>query len=93
MTHVLSVIDKTGRKIHLSKERWKHIKQLHFDVTIEDIELALTKPTTIMPSDRARDARWYYNYSKHSKIYLMVSVKYLNGDGFVITAYYVDKIQ
>lgn len=49
---IIEIIDKSGRKIHLTEERWKHI-------------------------------------SKH----LRVIVNYLNGDGFIVTAHFVEKIQ
>lgn len=32
MNTIFEVIDKTGRKVHLSKERWRHIRQDHLDV-------------------------------------------------------------
>ena len=30
MENIFEVIDKTGRKIHLSKERYKHIQKHHY---------------------------------------------------------------
>jgi len=45
MTFVFEVTDKTGRKIHLSKERGSHIRQRHPNVVnIEEIEETLKKP-------------------------------------------------
>jgi hypothetical protein len=35
----------------------------------------------------------YYKYYKENKKYLRVVVKYLNGEGFVITAYFVSNIE
>ncbi len=93
MHAIFEIKDKTGRKIRLTKEQWGHIKQFHFNITVEDIESTLTKPTAIMSSDRDPEAKWYYRYNKNYKNYLMVSVKYLNGEGFVITAHHVDKIK
>ena len=36
---------------------------------------------------------FYYRYYKEKKQYLFVSVKYLSGEGFVITTFYTDKIK
>jgi len=37
--------------------------------------------------------RFYYKFYKNLSKYLLVSVKYLNGEGFVITAFYTSKIE
>ena len=45
MSNIFEVIDKTGRKIRLSKERWKHIRMEHPEiVNSEDIEEVIKKP-------------------------------------------------
>ncbi len=95
MEHVFEIIDKSGRKIHLSKERWgEHIKLIHPEIKEpEEIENVLKNPDTITPSDRDKNVRWYYKYDKQRKRYFKVSVKYLNGKGYVITAHYTRKIE
>ncbi len=92
MTHVFEVVDKSGKRIHLSPERWAHIRQDHPEV--EDLD-ALTE-TLVRPASVAQfpedNIAYFYRYCKHrpsSDKYLLVIVKYLNGEGFVITAYYV----
>jgi len=39
--------------------------------------------------------RFYYRYYKDRKTakYLLIIVKYLNGQGFIITSFYTDKIK
>jgi len=95
MNHVFEIIDKSGRKIHLSRERWgEHIRPIHPEIRKpEEIEEVLKNPDTINPSDRDKNVRWYYKYSKQRKKYFKVSVKYLNGKGYVITAHYTRKIE
>ena len=91
MSYVLEVVDKTGRSIYLSKERWKHIRKDHPEV--EDLEaIKNTLVTPIKLTSRFENKAYYYNYFKQRKEpekYLLVIVKYLNGKGFVITAYYL----
>jgi|TARA_Y100000034_G_C6899253_1_gene415325 hypothetical protein len=95
MNHIFEVTNKSGRKIHLSKERWgEHIRPIHPEIKEpEEIEKVLKNPEVINQSDRDEDVRWYYKYNKQRKRYFKVSVKYLNGNGFVITAHYTRKIE
>jgi len=94
MLNVFEIIDKTGRKIHLSKERWRHIRMEHPEiVNSEDIEDAIRIPVKIISSDRDQNVGWYFKYNKIRRRYLKVAVKYLNGGGYVITAHYTTKIQ
>ena len=92
MDYIFEIIDKTGRKIHLSKERWKeHIRLEHPDIeNTEEIEMTLKNPDRIV--EIKEDICYYYKYFKNRDFkskYLKVVVKYLNKEGFVITAYYI----
>jgi len=73
MDYVFEVIDKSGRKMHLSKERWQHICLEHSDF----ISIGRTDDTI----------HYYYKFYKIKKEYLIVSVKYLNGDGYIVTSF------
>lgn len=94
MSNIFEIQDKTGRKIHLSEERWKHILK-HADVNVDnldEIKLALTNPTPLMSQSFDQNKGNYYLYNKQKKSYLLVAVKYLNGDGFVTTAFFTKHI-
>jgi len=85
MDTVLVMRDPKGRKIHLSRERWKHIIRDHPDVSLPGLEEVVTHPQAIIvEQDVAYYTRWYKERRKH----LIVSIKYLNGAGFVITSFY-----
>ena len=91
MDKVFEIIDKTGRKIYLSRERWKHITTEHSKVTIEHIEKTIVNPQKIIPH-KDPVINDYYSYFKNRKErskYLKTVVKYLNGNGFIITAYFI----
>ena len=97
MDVVFEIKDKTGRKIHLSKERWKHITTTHSMIAnySEEIKQALEKPIKITLHEKG-DLRNYYLYLKHRKYpekYLRAIVKYLNEHGFIITAHFVSYIK
>ncbi len=88
--YLFEVIDKTGRKIRMTKERWKHIRIEHPLVEDEELRQTLINPLKII--QESKDKYFYYQYFKHKDLphrYLRVIVKYLNGAGFVISAYFV----
>jgi hypothetical protein len=91
---VFEIKDKTGRTIYLTKERWAHI-QKHPEMSdqAEQVKDTLRYPDKIMPFSYDAAVSFYYRYYKEKKQYLFISVKYLNGEGFVITSFYTDKIK
>lgn len=98
MFYIFEITDKSGRKIHLEDRQWKHIAIEHSAVAnkIEEIKETLIIPLSIRRSDYDPNVRFYYRYYKNIKLkekYLMVMVKYLNGEGFVITIFYINKIK
>lgn len=88
------VVDKSGRRIHLSKERWSHIlKHPGLVNIIERIEETLQHPDVILPFQDDPGTHFYFRFYKDQGKYLFISVKYLNGEGFIITSFYTDKTQ
>ena len=94
MNYVFEITDKTGRGVYLSKERWEHITDKHSDMSsrLEDIKKTLIKPDLIVQHKYDDSMRNYYLYYKLDKEYLLVSVNYLNGGGYVATAFMTKKI-
>ncbi len=95
--YVLELTDKSGRKIHLSKERWKHItspSSPHSYMTdyLEEIKETLSNPDKIIRSVYEDNKVLYYKYYKSRRKFLRVIVKYLNSKGYVITSYFVENI-
>ena len=62
--------------------------------SIAIIEQAIKNPIKIKSYSLDPDIRYYYSFHKDRKLgkYLRVIIKYVNGEGFVITAYFVDDI-
>jgi len=91
--NIFELIDKNSKKVYLTKERWSHIKQGHPNVpNAEEIKETISNPTKLIQEE---DILIYYRYFKHRKEaskYMKVIVKYLNGTGFVITAYFVRNV-
>jgi hypothetical protein len=96
--YILEIIDKSGRKIRLTKRQWKHILRRHSDMINyqDEIKETLKNPQKITNHPYDEKSRYYYSYVKHKQghnKYLLVIVNYLNGDGFVITAYFRGNIK
>ncbi|SRR3990167_8268688 len=98
MNCVFEVADKTGRKIRLTKRQWRETTLKHPGMTVylEEIKETLVKPDVITDYSIDEKVRYYHKYFKHIKSrnkYLLVIVKYLNGNGFVIKSYFESKIK
>jgi len=95
MDYIFELTDKRGKKIHLSKERWNHICEEHpyLSDKIEEIKDTIINPLTVVESIYDEKVKFYYKYLKNLSKYLLVSVKYLNGTGYVITAFYTKKLE
>ncbi len=96
MDIIFEVIDKSNRKIRLTKRQWKHIqKHPHMHESIERIKYTIKNPITIRYSEYDETINHFYKEYKDMDVferYLFVSVKYLNGDGFIITSFYTNRI-
>ena len=92
MDNIFEVIDKTGRQIRLTEKQFEHvICHKGMENYIEEIKDTLKNPLKII-SHEAGGLYDYFNYYKNRRQkakYLQVVVKYLNGHGFVLTAYFV----
>ncbi|MBS3088591.1 hypothetical protein J4402_02310 [Candidatus Pacearchaeota archaeon] len=93
--NTFEIIDKTGRKIRLTKKQWTHIREDHPEIENEEvIKESLEKPLQIISASKTK--AYYYRYYKErqdSDKFLLIVVKYLNGTEFVITAFYLNKIK
>ena len=77
----------------MTENQWSHIRVDHPDVEEEEIKQTLKDPLKIL--EKRENKYLYYQYFKHKKTpakFLKVIIKYLNGEGFVITAHFVKNI-
>ncbi len=97
MLNIFEIIDKTGRKIRLTKEQWQHIRKKHPEVENSDeVEETVRNSDKITCPKFDETIGCYYKYFKQRPSpdkFLLVLIKYLNGDGYVITAYYESRIK
>jgi hypothetical protein len=94
MDSVFEITDKTGRKIILTENRWEHIIQHKgMEQYLGEIKDVLINPDFTVPHFYDKTKRNYYKYYKNKKRYLLISVKYINGEGEVKTAFMTRKIR
>jgi len=96
MDRSLEWVDKFGKKIKLNNKQYKHIKKHpHLNDPLEVLKLTIENPTTVRYNEKDSTVRYFYKEFKEmpaEERYILVSVKYLNGEGFIITAFYTNKI-
>ena len=93
---VFEVVDKYGRKIRLTKKQWRHLTKKHpyMEKYLDEIKETLQFPDKVI--NRIFNKGYYYKsykYLKQPNRFVFVIVKYLNGEGFIITSYLTAKIK
>jgi len=94
---IIEVISKLNKRVRLTEVQWAHIQYKHKELNaeIQKIELALKQPDIIYYSKT--DVLYYYykhfDQTPVSNKYLLLVVKHLNGEGFVVTAFFCSKIR
>ena len=92
-TH-FEVISKLDKRVYVTKSRWDLIiKTKHLEIKGKEKEIkeTLTNPNEIRLSKS--DSSVYLYYKHYEKLSLSVVVKHNNSEGFIITAYYTDRIK
>jgi len=87
--------DFQGRGIRLTDERLAHIYE-HPEMIGQDhrIEETLSAPDSIVLSNKDPTVHLYHRFFADTPVspkYLVVVVKFLNDDAFIITAFFTDK--
>jgi hypothetical protein len=91
---VLEVRDRSGRRVHLTRERWAHILE-HPEMAgaLERIRETIERPQAVRESLRDPTVRYHFRHYKGAPArFLLVALKYLNGDGFVVSSFYTNKL-
>ena len=98
MHTIFEVIDKTGRKLLMTDYNWHHIVKRHPEIASQKVLIieTLESPDKITDSLEDEKTKYCYKYYKNLSSpykFMRVIVKYLNGEGFVISSHFVKAIQ
>lgn len=93
----MRVISKLGKVISLDQARWKHVLG-HPEMRSQRyrIKQSLVDPDEIRKSERSSDIWLFYKlYAKTpvTQKFMLVIVKLMNGEGFIVTAFFTDKMK
>lgn len=84
--------DHQGRKIRLTDERWTHIiEHPEMNGQRERLIETLSTPDTIIATAKDESIHTYHRFYSTTPVtqkYLIVAVKVLEDDAFVVTAFY-----
>jgi hypothetical protein len=92
---IFSVHSVLGRRIRLTDTQWRHIrKRRELHGQLDNLRETLSSPESVfyVPYE---DTYHYYRLYPQTLVgskYMLVIVKHLNGEGFVITCFYARKI-
>ena len=89
---------KMGKKIRLTASQWRHITTAHkeFDKnTLKQMTKVLQSPDLILFDVSEKNYQYYkhFKYTPVKEKYLLLIIKILNDDGFVITSFFTRKIR
>ena len=88
------VTSKLDKRVYVTKSRWNLIiktKHLEIEGKEKEVKETLTNPDEIRQS--INDESVYLYYKNYGKLSLSVAAKHKNGEGFIITIYYTDRIK
>ena len=88
----MTVKTKDNKLVYLNMSQWRHIAYRHPEMVnkMDQVEEALQHADVMIIRE---DKRKYYKYQKDERKYVMVAVRMLNGDGFIITSYMTRKVE
>ena len=95
--NIFETISVLHRSIRLTDVQWAHIRGRHPEMESQQDKLkeALENPDFVVHSVRDDTYHYVRKYTETpvSEKHVLLVVKHLNGDGFVITAFFVSRIR
>jgi len=95
--NIYEAISKLGKRIRLTETQWNHIKGKHVEIDNQRAKMILTlEEPDFIYHDPAEENYHYYRNFKETPVtekHLLLIVKHLNDEGFIITAFFVPKIR
>ena len=89
--------DHKGRQIRLTNERWEHILS-HSEMVNQQERIieTLTQPELIVATVKDESVHVYHRFYEQTPVtskYLLVSVKILPEDAFILTAFFSNRVK
>jgi hypothetical protein len=97
MSVLFEVESYDGKRVRLTHVQWLHIVFFHPEVEseLDKLERTLKKPEIVVEGATSDTKVCYrvFRVTPVSRKYLAVVVKVLDGEGFIMTSYYTERIR
>ncbi|MFQ5976405.1 MAG: hypothetical protein ACE5J5_08855 [Candidatus Hydrothermarchaeales archaeon] len=94
---VFEVVSKLGKRIKLTEAQWAHIKSRHPELAdhLENMKATLVDSDFVYHSPKEENHQYHKKFKKTpvTEKFLLLIVKHLNKEGFVITGFFVSWIR
>ncbi len=92
-----TITDYRGRNVRLTDERWRHVIE-HAEMMgqLRKLRSTLHSPDRVLHSRLDASVHLYYRWFESTTVgskHLMVAVKDVGADAFVITAFFTDEVK
>lgn len=94
---VLRAVSKMGNVVSLSDDRWRHVLD-HPEMKgqLDRIKKTVVDPYEIRESTHDPSVLMFYRLYENTPVtekYLLVIVRIMNEEGFIVTAFYTDRLK
>ena len=94
---VFKILSKTGRVVSLDEERWRHVlEHPEMKTQLDRIKETAVNPDEVRASVHDSSVLLFYKFYEETPVtekYLIVVIKSLNREGFIVTAFFTDRVK
>ncbi|MEM3608933.1 MAG: hypothetical protein QXV87_01120 [Candidatus Bathyarchaeia archaeon] len=94
---VFEILSKMGKVVSLDEARWRHVlEHPEMQNQLDKVKETVENPDEVRESSRMSSTWLFYKFyikSPVTKKYLLVVVKVLDGEGFIVTAFFTNKVK
>ncbi len=90
---LFNILTPLGFTVRTSRGYWQKIISKHPDIADRIDKIKITLGTPVEVRESSRDENILLFYGAREKYWMVVVVRRLNGEGFIITAYRTDAIK
>ncbi len=94
---MFKILSKMGRAVSLDEDRWGHLLE-HPEMKnqLDRIKETVTNPDEVRESVHDPSVLLFYKLYEETPVaqkYLLVAIKTLNREGFIVTAFFTDSVK
>jgi hypothetical protein len=94
---VFQVLSKMGKVVSLDEDRWRHVlEHPEMENQLDRIKETVVNPDEVRESVHDPSVLLFYKLYVETQVtekYLLVAIKTLNREGFIVTAFFTDRVK